>query len=403
MKNARQFVFILFVTILFVSFGTKANACDLSAIRSEYSARGLSGSGIEQEAIDSCLNEQRAQGQAAREQATANSEYALTMYKIKLDYFYKLDEIENNFVKLDANGDCFLSSMNCLESKKIPSDPTTLSADLFLRYMPYKEACSKDLSECIGKKINSTQTQQPIKTDDQMCSDKFGSNWKWDGNAYCVCKDGYTQKNGSCVTYDQSCNISYPNTNFLKIDAIDGRRICDCKVGYQWNNSETACEKATAGIIPSTINNSPFITTSDAVPTVNSIPGISIPEGAIIKTANNPDVYIVKYVGAKKFIRLVLSPSVFKSYGHLEWENIITVPQTTLDSYIVSDYVRAVGDTTIYHLYPKGDTGEKRLLKLNAQGHDSLLGIFDRNYYQQFDYDSVYEINAVDRDSYITK
>src|SRR3989344_9224496 len=48
----------------------------------------------------------------------------------------------------------------------------------------------------------------------------------------------------------------------------------------------------------------------------------NLPEGALIRAAGDIDVYIVKYVGAKKFKRLVLSPSVFDNYGHLRWEDI---------------------------------------------------------------------------------
>jgi len=188
---------------------------------------------------------------------------------------------------------------------------------------------------------------------------------------------------GKCGTPIESCETDYgTGIYYTGVLSKDGSPLCDCSNGYKWNSSHTRCEISTT--VTSDINN--------------------IPEGAIIKTADNPDVYIVKYMNGKQFKRLILSPSVFKSYGHLKWENVITVSQSTLDSYTVSDYVQAVGDTTIYHLYPKGDTGEKRLLRLNAQGHEStltLIGYLD--YAQPFDYDSVYEINAVDRDSYITK
>jgi hypothetical protein len=44
----------------------------------------------------------------------------------------------------------------------------------------------------------------------------------------------------------------------------------------------------------------------------------AVPDGAIVKTANNPDVYIVKYINGKQYKRLVLNPLVFTSYGHLK-------------------------------------------------------------------------------------
>jgi hypothetical protein len=117
----------------------------------------------------------------------------------------------------------------------------------------------------------------------------------------------------------------------------------------------------------------------------------TIPEGAIIRATNGIDVYIVKYVGSKKFKRLVLSPSVFNNYGHLKWENLMVVSQAILDSFVTSDLVRAVGDSKIYRLYPQGDSGQKRLVK--DAGVMTRLGL---------DSDSIYEINSFDRESYVT-
>jgi hypothetical protein len=128
-------------------------------------------------------------------------------------------------------------------------------------------------------------------------------------------------------------------------------------------------------------------------PIVKSIasPVPVIPEGSIIKTINNPDIYIIKYVGSKKFKRLILSPSVFNNYGHLKWEDVMDVNQATLDSFTTSELVRAVGDDKIYRLYPQDDTGQKRMIKNNSVL--TRLGL---------DLDSIYEINSFDRESYGT-
>ena len=84
-------------------------------------------------------------------------------------------------------------------------------------------------------------------SNDQICIDSLGPNRKWDGTKNdagglsCGCKDGYAVKNGECVSYDQSCNITYPNTIFTKIDDANGKRTCDCKTGYVWNEQGTSC------------------------------------------------------------------------------------------------------------------------------------------------------------------
>ena len=121
---------------------------------------------------------------------------------------------------------------------------------------------------------------------------------------------------------------------------------------------------------------------TSVVPTVNAM---QIPEGAIIKTEYNPDVYIVKYKNGKQFKRLVLNPQVFESYGHLRWEDILIVDQSAMNSFITSDLVRADGQAKVYQLIANGDIGSKHYLDYNS-----------------FDLDSVYTINDVDFNNYIT-
>lgn len=110
----------------------------------------------------------------------------------------------------------------------------------------------------------------------------------------------------------------------------------------------------------------------------------SIPEGAIVKTANNPDVYIIKYNNGKQYKRLVLNPLVFKSYGHLKWSNLLTISDSEMNSFVVSDLVRVDGVPVVYQLVPEGDIGGKYLLT-STDGYDL---------------DAVYTINNVDFDNY---
>ncbi|MDO8558144.1 MAG: peptidoglycan DD-metalloendopeptidase family protein [bacterium] len=119
----------------------------------------------------------------------------------------------------------------------------------------------------------------------------------------------------------------------------------------------------------------------------------AITEGALIRAAGDIDVYIVKYKNGKQFKRLILSPKVFNSYGHLRWENVITVTRTAVDTFAISDLVRATvaQDPKVYRLYPSGDIGEKRWIK-TAEAFVRL----------GYDWDAVYEINSFDRDSYLT-
>jgi hypothetical protein len=117
-----------------------------------------------------------------------------------------------------------------------------------------------------------------------------------------------------------------------------------------------------------------------------------IPEGGMIRDQFGVDVYIVKYANGKRFKRLILSPSVFNSYGHLKWSDIKDVSSQVLNSYATSDYVFVAGDSTIWKLEPQGDTGiKRRFLAPNLNPIPSW----------NFDPNGIYEINTTDRDSYI--
>ena len=118
-----------------------------------------------------------------------------------------------------------------------------------------------------------------------------------------------------------------------------------------------------------------------------NINAMQIPEGAVIKTEYNPDVYIVKYKNGKQFKRLVLNPQVFESYGHLRWEDILIISQSEMDSFTESTLVRSDGESDVYKLVANGDLGDKALVESNYT----------------YDSDSVYTINSVDSRNYFLK
>ena len=126
-------------------------------------------------------------------------------------------------------------------------------------------------------------------------------------------------------------------------------------------------------------------------------PEITIIDGDLIRNPNAQDaskfdIYIVKLINNKKFKRLILSPHVFESYEHLNWEDVKDVDEITINNYISSDLIRAVGDLKVYKLTASGDTGTKQWLNITAQEFES----------QGYDNNSIYEINSTDRDAYIT-
>lgn len=171
--------------------------------------------------------------------------------------------------------DCRSSASSCGYESDV-SDPSVWGSCLsYIQYCLERKAINNNRSDtdlnsaCIGKfgkgsyfskrdstggticgcknGWNESQTACITPSNDQLCSEEYGQNWKWGGTKndtgglICGCKDGYTQKNGQCVSHDQACNISFPNTIFTKIDDVDGTRTCDCKTGYTWNDQRTSC------------------------------------------------------------------------------------------------------------------------------------------------------------------
>lgn len=154
----------------------------------------------------------------------------------------------------------------------------------------------------------------------------------------------------------------------IYVDWVFARKYADKEPSFSSGSEESSPYPHTASNYSDTCN-----------PNSNSIK-----DGAMIRTKGDIDVYIIKYKGCKKFKRIILSPSVFRSYGHLKWKDIVDVDQTTLDSYTTSNHVSVAGDGRIWMLTPMGDTGKKT----------------DVSSASDYDKDSVYEINATDRDSY---
>ena len=129
-----------------------------------------------------------------------------------------------------------------------------------------------------------------------------------------------------------------------------------------------------------------------------SVNAATIMDGDLIKNPNaagelKNDVYIVKIIEGKRFKRLLLSPHVFESYGHLSWGQIKHVSGSTMNQYPTSDLVRCrdlekgINDPKVYKLT---HDGTKEWLDITAQEFEA----------QGYDWDSIYIINKTDRDAY---
>lgn len=81
-------------------------------------------------------------------------------------------------------------------------------------------------------------------------------------------------------------------------------------------------------------------------------------DGALISHRGTPDIYVV-WGQYKRY----LAPEVLKFYG-LENTKVITVPESIFQSYMPSNYVRAIDEKKVYAVWPDGT---KHWLNMSAQ------------------------------------
>ena len=274
---------------------------------------------------------------------------------------------------------CLLQTEYCLERQELKKETECSSG-----YVYFNERCVTIDQGC-KEQYGQGSYYRGVTDENGKYSCDCETGYKWNDAVptspfrRCVedkitsCSDGYVLSGNACITYTQNCQNKYG------LNSYGDKQYCYCLVGYEWNSNKTTCTKKETTV-------SPKIKGVDHLLFPESI---LISEGALIRATNGIDIYIVKYVGSKRFKRLILSPSVFNNYGHLKWEDVMDVSQAILDSFTTSELVRVIGDDKIYRLYPQGDKGQKRLIKNNSVL--TRLGL---------DPDSIYEINSFDRESY---
>ncbi|MEX2007980.1 MAG: fibronectin type III domain-containing protein, partial [Candidatus Spechtbacterales bacterium] len=97
--------------------------------------------------------------------------------------------------------------------------------------------------------------------------------------------------------------------------------------------------------------------------------GTSIPQGGLLRIAGNIRVYILNTHG---YLRHLLNPDIFPMYGHLDWENIQTVSQQTLDSLSQSSLYKEANDPRVYHIELVNTIPTKRHLNMTPQRFEEL-------------------------------
>lgn len=73
---------------------------------------------------------------------------------------------------------------------------------------------------------------------------------------------------------------------------------------------------------------------------------VSLVEGTLIKAKGDYRVYIIK----PPYKRHIFNPAVFNMYQHFDWNSIREVESNVVNSYITSDFYRALNDYRVYSL-----------------------------------------------------
>jgi len=93
----------------------------------------------------------------------------------------------------------------------------------------------------------------------------------------CVCNDGYVYNGNSCITHTQDC-INNFGQNVYGVKGNDNNSSCDCKNGYFWNLTKTACVKneiqSTKTIMPPTTTITTTTTTTMTRPVTKTTKAI---------------------------------------------------------------------------------------------------------------------------------
>ncbi|MDX1607929.1 MAG: carboxypeptidase regulatory-like domain-containing protein [Candidatus Spechtbacterales bacterium] len=155
-----------------------------------------------------------------------------------------------------------------------------------------------------------------------------------------------------------------------------------------WRTKDSYAVNTDKDVVTGTTNHFTRFALLTVVPTVDTS---GIADGDLIKTADNPDVYIAKKVGNKRFKRLILNPDIFNAYGHLTWDSIKTVTQAQMDAFVLSGLtVEVYPDGTpvngkVYQVSSDAgtDVGVSRWVNMPAEAFEAA----------GFDWDSIYQIN----------
>jgi len=146
-------------------------------------------------------------------------------------------------------------------------------------------------------------------------------------------------------------------------------------------------------IAPAAAAGTPTETPSEEGPIVEQVTSAEdLNEGNVIRGPDGIKVYIINEHGYKRHI---FNPTVFNMYGHIGWESIKEVSQTTLDLYVTSDLYRADVDPKVYSLEEVDEAAGVAIKRWLDMTPEKFLEL-------GYKWQQVFIVNETERDYYQT-
>lgn len=207
---------------------------DLGALAQEYAERGLAFSGMRVAAENSCMAEiQEYEQKKLDYQQCLNKQEEIQKLQQQtlLEEQLRQQQVLEEQLRQSAQQRALEGQLRQYIQQQAEKTATILC--------PQNSSYDSSINQCrcyTGYVISNGN----CVVGDYFCQSSInGSRYS---NGHCVCNEGFILRNNQCITYMIDCQLSF-GEHVLGSKGDSGNSSCNCEVGYNWNNTKTACVK----------------------------------------------------------------------------------------------------------------------------------------------------------------